>query len=83
MLTLRRTALVTATPLASAAAGIAHPHGLSRSTAAGRAQLHVALLPVFPLREAAGADVLVEAGQQLRPSLGGTLGAPLVRVRLT
>lgn len=42
-------ALVTAAPLLLAAAGIAHPHGLSRSTAADWTQLHIALLPVFPL----------------------------------
>ena len=49
MLTLRSIALVTATPLVLAAAGIAHPHGLSRSTASDWTQLHIALLPVFPL----------------------------------
>jgi hypothetical protein len=49
MSTIRRMALVTAAPLVLAAAGIAHPHGLSRSTAADWAQLHIALLPVFPL----------------------------------
>ena len=49
MSTIRRIALVTAAPLVLAAAGIAHPHGLSRSTAADWAQLHIALLPVFPL----------------------------------
>lgn len=32
-----------------AAAGIAHPHGLSRATASDWTQLHIALLPVFPL----------------------------------
>ncbi|MFE9646290.1 hypothetical protein ACFYO0_19730 [Streptomyces sp. NPDC006365] len=49
MSTIRSTALVTAAPLLLAAAGIAHPHGLSRSTAADWAHLHIALLPVFPL----------------------------------
>ncbi|WP_327396898.1 hypothetical protein [Streptomyces phaeochromogenes] len=49
MSTIRRIALVTAAPLVLAAAGIAHPHGLSRSTAADWAHLHIALLPVFPL----------------------------------
>jgi hypothetical protein len=47
--TLRKIALATAAPLALAAAGIAHPHGLSRSTAADWIQLHVILLPIFPL----------------------------------
>ncbi|WP_419665179.1 hypothetical protein [Streptomyces sp. 2-1] len=49
MLTIRRIALVTAAPLVLSAAGIAHPHGLSRSTASDWAHLHIALLPVFPL----------------------------------
>ncbi|MCX5367129.1 hypothetical protein OG864_51605 [Streptomyces sp. NBC_00124] len=49
MLTIRSIALVTAAPLVLAAAGIAHPHGLSRSTASDWTQLHIALLPVFPL----------------------------------
>jgi hypothetical protein len=49
MSTIRSIALVTAAPLVLAAAGIAHPHGLSRSTAADWAHLHIALLPVFPL----------------------------------
>jgi hypothetical protein len=30
-------------------AGLAHPHGLSRSTASDWTHLHIALLPVFPL----------------------------------
>ncbi|WP_151481979.1 hypothetical protein [Streptomyces albicerus] len=49
MSTIRNIALVTAAPLVLAAAGLAHPHGLSRSSAADWAQLHIALLPVFPL----------------------------------
>ncbi|MFE7899447.1 hypothetical protein ACFU3E_18335 [Streptomyces sp. NPDC057424] len=49
MLTIRSIALVTAAPLVLAAVGIAHPHGLSRSTASDWTQLHIALLPVFPL----------------------------------
>lgn len=49
MLTIRSIALVTAAPLVLAAAGIAHPHGLSQSTASDWTQLHIALLPVFPL----------------------------------
>jgi hypothetical protein len=42
-------ALVTATPLVLAAAGLLHPDGLSRATAAHWAHLHIVLLPVFPL----------------------------------
>ncbi|WP_338894649.1 hypothetical protein WBG99_02200 [Streptomyces sp. TG1A-60] len=49
MSTIRNIALVTAAPLVLAAAGLAHPHGLSRSTASDWTQLHIALLPVFPL----------------------------------
>jgi hypothetical protein len=49
VLTLRKITIATAAPLVLAAAGIAHPHGLSRSTAADWIQLHVALLPIFPL----------------------------------
>jgi hypothetical protein len=47
--TIRRVILVTFAPLALAVAGAAHPHGLSRATAADWAHLHIALLPVFPL----------------------------------
>jgi hypothetical protein len=47
--TIRSIALVTVAPLLLAAAGVVHPHGLSRSTAADWAQLHIALLPLFPL----------------------------------
>jgi hypothetical protein len=42
-------ALATATPLVLAAVGLMHPDGLSRATAADWAQLHIVLLPVFPL----------------------------------
>ncbi|KUO14454.1 hypothetical protein AQJ91_46745 [Streptomyces dysideae] len=42
-------ALVAAAPLLLAAAGLAHPTGLSRATAAHWEDLHIALLPVFPL----------------------------------
>jgi hypothetical protein len=42
-------ALVTAPPLVLAAAGVVHPDGLSRATAADWAHLHILLLPVFPL----------------------------------
>ena len=41
--------VVTAGPLLLALAGLVHPHGLNPSTAARWADLHVALLPVFPL----------------------------------
>lgn len=47
--TIRSMALVTTAPLVLAAAGLVHPHGLSKATAADWAQLHIALLPVFPL----------------------------------
>lgn len=47
--TIRSTALVTATPLVLAAAGMVHPGELSRATATGWANLHIVLLPVFPL----------------------------------
>ena len=40
---------VTVAPLALAAAGLVHPHALTASTAAHWADLHVWLLPVFPL----------------------------------
>ncbi|MET7575386.1 hypothetical protein ABZT04_44100 [Streptomyces sp. NPDC005492] len=49
MPTLRRMCLVTAAPLLLAAAGLVHPHGLSRATAGEWAWLHIVLLPVFPL----------------------------------
>ncbi|MFI2634205.1 hypothetical protein ACH5A2_28060 [Streptomyces collinus] len=49
MTTSKRIALVTAAPLALAAAGLVHPHGLSMSTAADWADLHILLLPLFPL----------------------------------
>lgn len=44
-----RIALVTAAPLALAAVGLVHPHGLSTSTAADWTDLHILLLPLFPL----------------------------------
>ncbi|MFE3857930.1 hypothetical protein ACFXPN_43190 [Streptomyces griseorubiginosus] len=68
MLSIRSIALVTAAPLVLAAAGIAHPHGLSRSTAADWAQLHIALLPVFPLLTV---GLLVPLWQRPRPGLVG------------
>ncbi|MFE0255766.1 hypothetical protein [Streptomyces sp. NPDC059010] len=49
MSVIRSITLVTAAPLVLAVAGIAHPHGLSASTASDWARLHIALLPVFPL----------------------------------
>ena len=49
MLTIRNITLGTVAPLLLAAAGTAHPHGLSRATAPDWTQLHIALLPVFPL----------------------------------
>ncbi|MFJ7340936.1 hypothetical protein ACIQU3_11660 [Streptomyces sp. NPDC101110] len=49
MTTSIRIALATAAPLALAAAGLVHPHGLSTSTAADWVDLHILLLPLFPL----------------------------------
>lgn len=49
MLTIRNITLGTVAPLVLAAAGVTHPHGLSRATAADWTHLHIALLPVFPL----------------------------------
>ncbi len=68
MLTFRRIALVTAAPLLLSAAGIAHPHGLSRSTASDWAHLHIALLPVFPLLTV---GLLVPLWHRPRLSLAG------------
>ncbi|MEV0222627.1 hypothetical protein [Streptomyces sp. NPDC050704] len=68
MSTIRSIALVTAAPLLLAAAGIAHPHGLSRSTAADWAQLHIALLPLFPLLTV---GLLVPLWRRPRPDLAG------------
>jgi hypothetical protein len=47
--TLRRVAIVVAAPLALAAVGLVHPLSLRTPTAAMWAQMHVLLLPVFPL----------------------------------
>ena len=41
--------VVVAAPLALAVAGLVHPHGLTGSTAAHWEELHIWLLPVFPL----------------------------------
>ncbi|MER6562676.1 hypothetical protein ABT300_34085 [Streptomyces sp. NPDC001027] len=49
MPTFRRTCLVTAAPLLLAVAGLVHPHGLTRAAASHWEQLHIVLLPVFPL----------------------------------
>jgi hypothetical protein len=68
VLTIRKFTLVTAAPLVLAAAGIAHPHGLSRSTAADWTQLHVALLPIFPLLTV---GLLVPLWHRPRPDLAG------------
>jgi len=66
--TIRNIALVTAAPLLLAAAGAAHPHGLSRATAADWTHLHIALLPVFPLLTA---GLLVPLWHRPRPDLAG------------
>ncbi len=44
----RTTALVTAAPLTLAVAGLLHPRHLTAATAGDWAELHIALLPVFP-----------------------------------
>jgi len=66
--TIRNIALVTAAPLLLAAAGAAHPHGLSRATAADWTHLHIALLPVFALLTA---GLLVPLWHRPRPDLAG------------
>jgi hypothetical protein len=66
--TFRNIALATAVPLVLAAAGAAHPHGLSRATAADWTHLHIALLPVFPLLTA---GLLVPLWHRPRPDLAG------------
>jgi hypothetical protein len=66
--TIRNIALATAVPLLLAAAGAAHPHGLSRATAADWTHLHIALLPVFPLLTA---GLLVPLRHRPRPDLAG------------
>ncbi|KPI31277.1 hypothetical protein ACWGA9_07745 [Streptomyces sp. NPDC054950] len=68
MSTIRNIALVTAAPLLLAAAGAAHPHGLSRASAADWTHLHIALLPVFPLLTA---GLLVPLWYRPRPDLAG------------
>jgi hypothetical protein len=67
-LTIRNITLVTVTPLVLAAAGAAHPHGLSRATATDWTQLHIALLPVFPLLTL---GLLVPLWHRPRPGLTG------------
>lgn len=68
MLTIRNITLVTVAPLVLAAAGAAHPHGLSRATATDWTQLHIALLPVFPLLTL---GLLVPLWHRPRPDLTG------------
>ncbi|WP_329550521.1 hypothetical protein [Streptomyces sp. NBC_00696] len=68
MLTIRNTIIATVAPLALAAAGAAHPHGLSRATATDWTQLHIALLPVFPLLTL---GLLVPLWHRPRPDLAG------------
>lgn len=68
MLTIRNIALVTVAPLVLAVAGAAHPHGLSRATATDWTQLHIALLPVFPLLTL---GLLVPLWHRPRPDLAG------------
>ncbi|WP_405609785.1 hypothetical protein [Streptomyces sp. NBC_00076] len=68
MLTIRNITLVTVAPLVLAAAGAAHPHGLSRATATDWTQLHIALLPVFPLLTL---GLLVPLWHRPRPDLAG------------
>ncbi|MET8170254.1 hypothetical protein ABZT34_39530 [Streptomyces sp. NPDC005329] len=68
MLTIRNIALGTAAPLMLAAAGAVHPHGLSRATASDWTQLHIALLPVFPLLTL---GILVPLWHRPRPGLAG------------
>ncbi|MFJ8988851.1 hypothetical protein ACIRQH_00480 [Streptomyces sp. NPDC102279] len=68
MLTIRNIALATTAPLILAVAGLAHPHGLSRSTAADWTHLHIALLPVFPLLTL---GLLVPLWHRPRPGLAG------------
>jgi hypothetical protein len=66
--TIRNITLVTVAPLVLAAAGAAHPHGLSRATATDWTQLHIALLPVFPLLTL---GLLVPLWHRPRPDLTG------------
>lgn len=66
--TIRSIVLVTVAPLVLAAAGAAHPHGLSRATAADWTQLHIALLPVFPLL---ALGLIVPLWHRPRPNLAG------------
>jgi hypothetical protein len=68
VLTIRNTIIATVAPLALAAAGAAHPHGLSRATATDWTQVHIALLPVFPLLTL---GLLVPLWHRPRPDLAG------------
>ncbi|MEU5277998.1 hypothetical protein AB0G87_16450 [Streptomyces asoensis] len=68
MLTIRKVVLGTAAPLLLAVAGAMHPHGLSRATASEWTQLHIALLPVFPLLTL---GLVIPLWQRPRPDLAG------------
>lgn len=68
MSTIRNIIITTAAPLVLAAAGAAHPHGLSRATATDWTHLHIALLPVFPLLTL---GLLVPLWHRPRPDLAG------------
>ncbi|MER7569698.1 hypothetical protein ABTZ93_43575 [Streptomyces sp. NPDC097941] len=67
-MTIRNITITTVAPLELAAAGAAHPHGLSRATATDWTQLHIALLPVFPLLTL---GLLVPLWHRPRPDLAG------------
>ncbi|MFF2365378.1 hypothetical protein ACFVU0_22165 [Streptomyces sp. NPDC058122] len=75
MLTIRNIALATAAPLVLAVAGLAHPHGLFRSTASEWTRLHIALLPLFPLLTV---GLLIPLWHRPRPGLAGLAGLATV-----
>ncbi|MEU8575299.1 hypothetical protein [Streptomyces asoensis] len=68
MLTIRKVVLGTAAPLLLAVAGAMHPHGLSRATASEWTQLHITLLPVFPLLTL---GLVIPLWHRPRPDLAG------------
>ncbi|MGC0397893.1 hypothetical protein RKD27_000537 [Streptomyces sp. SAI-126] len=68
MPTIRNITLATVAPLVLAAAGATHPHGLSRATATDWTQLHIMLLPIFPLLTL---GLLVPLWHRPRPDLAG------------
>ncbi|MEU5771505.1 hypothetical protein ABZ782_36970 [Streptomyces asoensis] len=72
MLTIRKVVLGTAAPLLLAVAGAMHPHGLSRATASEWTQLHIALLPVFPLLTL---GLVIPLWHRPRPDLAGFAAA--------